>query len=90
VILAVIALVVLALVVMRILMGIVAREEGPTPAPEPIRTIEPTAPGLAAPELRARADDGIRALLLPAAEPEIVGPETPVAEHPARERSARS
>ena len=63
-------LVVLALVVMRVLMGVVAHEESAAPA-HPI-VLEPTVPGRPAPELRARADDGVRAFLMPAAEPEIV------------------
>jgi hypothetical protein len=62
-------LVVLALVVMRALMGVVAHEEREIPAQS--ITLEPTTPGTPAPELRARADDGVRALLMPAAEPEI-------------------
>ena len=68
--LAVIALVVLALVVMRTLMGVVARDERVTPPPT--TPVEPAVPGMPAPELRARADDGVRAFLMPAAEPEIV------------------
>jgi hypothetical protein len=67
-------LVVLALVVMRALMGFVARDESAAPAHS--ITLEPTIPRNAAPgtvpELRARADDGVRWLLMPAAEPEIV------------------
>ena len=63
-------LVVLALVVMRVLMGVVAHEESAAPAHSIM--LEPTVPGIPAPELRARADDGVRAFLMPAAEPEIV------------------
>jgi hypothetical protein len=68
-------LVVLALVVMRALMGVVAHEERADPAHSIV--LEPTmprsaAPGTPAPELRAPADDGARWLLMPAAEPEIV------------------
>jgi hypothetical protein len=68
-------LVILALVVMRALMSVVAHEEGAAAAHS--ITLEPTvprtaAPGTPAPELRARADDGVRSFLMPAAEPEIV------------------
>ena len=63
-------LVILALVVMRALMSVVAHEE--TAVPEQSITLEPTFPGSPAPELRARADDGVRSFLTPAAEPEIV------------------
>jgi hypothetical protein len=66
----VVMLVVLALVVMRALMGVVAHEESAAPAHS--ITLEPSVPGTPAPELRARADDGVRAFLTPAAEPEIV------------------
>ena len=86
-ILAAILLVGLALVVMRVLMRVVARDERTTPAAA--SAVEAVVPGVPAPELRARADDGVRAFLSPATEPEIVGP---VHEHdqPAdRERSAR-
>jgi hypothetical protein len=81
----VVMLVVLALVVMRALMGAVAHEEIAYPANS--ITLEPTLPGTPAPELRARADDGVRAFLMPAAEaePEIVD------EHqPHGQRSTRS
>ena len=61
----VVMLVVLALVVMRALMGAVAHEE--TAAPVESITLEPTLPGTPAPELRARADDGVRAFLTEAA-----------------------
>jgi hypothetical protein len=68
-------LVILALVVMRALMNAVAHED--SAFPEHSITLEPTtprhaAPGTPAPELRARADDGVRSFLMPAAEPEIV------------------
>jgi len=63
-------LVILALVVMRALMSVVAHEE--TAVPEHSITLDPTVPGTPAPELRARADDGVRSFLTPAAEPEIV------------------
>jgi hypothetical protein len=63
-------LAILAFVVMRALMGMVAREER---VPAPSIGPEPTAPGYPPPQLRARADDGVRAFLMPAAEPEIVG-----------------
>ena len=63
-------LVILALVVMRALMSVVAHEE--TAVPEQSITLDSTLPGTPAPELRARADDGVRAFLMPAAEPEIV------------------
>jgi hypothetical protein len=85
VIVAVVVLVVLALAVMRALMGVVARNERVTPTHPSV--VEPTVPGLAAPELRARADDGVRAFLMPASEPEIVGKDAPAT---APERSARS
>ena len=63
-------LAILAFVVMRALMGVVAREERtPTPSAGPA----PTVPGYPPPQLRARADDGVRAFLMPATEPEIVG-----------------
>lgn len=75
-------LVVLALVVMRALMGVVAHDESAAPA-HPV-VLEPTVPGSPAPQLRARADDGVRALLLPAAELEIVG-ERDTAVDPARQ-----
>jgi hypothetical protein len=78
----VVMLVVLALVIMRALMGVVAHEESAAPAHS--ITLEPTAPGTPAPELRARADDGVRAFLMPAAEPEIVG------EHESAADGARS
>jgi hypothetical protein len=76
-------LAILAIVVMRALMGVVAREER-----VPVQPVgpEPTIPGTPAPELRARADDGVRALLTPAAEPEIVG-ERDQAENPAHATS---
>jgi hypothetical protein len=77
----VVLLVVLALVVMRALMGVVAHEEGTAPAPT--TTLEPTASSAAAPELRARADDGVRAFLAAAAEPEIVAERDPRAERSA-------
>jgi hypothetical protein len=79
-------LVILALVVMRALMSVVAHDESAAPAHS--ITLEPTMPrttvprtaaprtaalGTPVPELRARADDGVRWLLTPAAEPEIVG-----------------
>jgi hypothetical protein len=68
-------LIVLALVVMRALMSFVAHEESAAPAHS--ITLDPTiprnaVPGTPVPELRARADDGVRSFLLPAAEPEIV------------------
>jgi len=63
-------LVILALVVMRALMSVVAHEE--TAVPEQSITLDSTLPGTPAPELRARADDGVRSFLTPAAEPEIV------------------
>ena len=63
-------LAILAFVVMRGLMGVVARGER-TPAP-PVGPA-PTVPGYPPPQLRARADDGVRAFLMPASEPEIVG-----------------
>ena len=63
-------LVILALVVMRALMSVVAHEE--TAVPEQSITLDFTLPGSPAPELRARADDGVRSFLTPAAEPEIV------------------
>ena len=81
--LAAIVLVVLALVVMRALMGVVARDERVTPTHA--SAVEPTVPGVPAPELRARADEGVRAFLMPAAEPKIVGDD-----ESARERSTRS
>ncbi len=68
---AAVMLVVLALVVMRALMGVVAHED--SAATVHSITLEPTIPGTRAPELRARADDGVRAFLMPAAEPEIAG-----------------
>ena len=74
-------LAILAFVVMRALMGVVAREER-TPAPS--TRPEPTVPGSPPPQLRARADDGVRAFLMPAAEPEIVG------ERDAADESART
>ena len=70
----VVVLAILAVVVMRALMGVVAREER-TPAPS--MGPEPTVPGSPPPQLRARADDGVRAFLMPAAEPEIVGEHDP-------------
>ena len=63
-------LAILAFVVMRALMGVVARGER---TPEPSVGPEPTVPGYPPPQLRARADDGVRAFLMPASEPEIVG-----------------
>ena len=54
-------LVILALVVMRALMNVVAHEESATPAHS--ITLEPTVAGTATPELRARADDGVRSFL---------------------------
>jgi len=63
-------LVILALVVMRALMSVVAHEE--TAVPEQSITLDSPLPGTPAPELRARADDGVRSFLTPAAEPEIV------------------
>jgi hypothetical protein len=69
----VVILVVLALVVMRALMGVVAHEE--TAAPADSITLEPTVPGTPAPELRARADDGVRAFLTEAS---TSGPPSPV------------
>ena len=83
-----VVLVALALVVMRALMAVVAREERTTPAPTTV--LEPTVPGGPAPELRARADDGVRAFLMPAAEPDIVGSEPARDDRAVRERSARS
>ena len=74
-------LAILAIVVMRALMGVVAREER---APARSAGPEPTVPGYPPPQLRAPADDGVRALLMPAAEPEIVG------ERDAADDSARS
>jgi hypothetical protein len=63
-------LAILAFVVMKALMGVVARgERTPRPSVGP----EPTVPGYPPPQLRARADDGVRAFLMPASEPEIVG-----------------
>jgi hypothetical protein len=80
----VLMLVVLTIVVMRALMGVVAHDEAAAPA-EAIMLDEPTVSSTPAPELRARADDGVRWLLTPAAEPEIVS------EHePAADRSTRS
>ena len=73
-------LAILAIVVMRALMGVVAREER---APAPSAAPEPTVPAFPPPQLRARADDGVRALLMPAAEPEIAGERDP-ADEPAR------
>jgi hypothetical protein len=59
-------LVILALVVMRALMTVVAHED--SAVPEHAIALEPTtsrnaAPATPAPELRARADDGVRSLL---------------------------
>ena len=73
-------LAILAFVVMRALMSVVARDER-TPAPS--IGLEPTVPGFPPPQLRARADDGVRAFLMPASEPEIVGERDP-ADDPAR------
>ena len=70
-------LAILAFVVMRALMGVVARGER-TPAP-PVGPA-PTVPGYPPPQLRARADDGVRAFLMPASEPEIVGDHDPADE----------
>ena len=50
--------------------SVVAHEE--TAVPEQSITLDSTLPGTPAPELRARADDGVRSFLMPAAEPEIV------------------
>jgi hypothetical protein len=105
-------LVVLALVVMRALMSVVAHEDSAAPAPS---TTLDTVSGTPAPELRARADDGVRAfldaasassppapapsdatvraggpdawLLMPAAEPEMVGEHE---SHDDRARTSRS
>jgi hypothetical protein len=66
----VVVLAILAVVVMRALMGVVAREQR-TSAPS--MGPEPTVPGSPPPQLRARADSGVRAFLMPAAESEIVG-----------------
>jgi hypothetical protein len=70
-------LVVLALVVMRALLGVVAHEVSAAPAHSIV--LEPTVSDTPAPELRARADDGVRAFLMPAAEPEIVPEQDPTA-----------
>ena len=73
-------LAILAFVVMRALMGVVARgDRTPAPSAGPA----PTVPGYPPPQLRARADDGVRAFLMPAAEPEIVGEHDP-ADDPAQ------
>jgi hypothetical protein len=66
-------LVILALVVMRALMSVVAHEDSAAPAQS--ISLEPPVShnadaGTPAPELRARAD--VRAFLMPAAEPENV------------------
>jgi len=75
-----VVLAILAIVVMRGLMGVVARgERTPATSSGP----EPTIPGSPPPQLRARADDSVRAFLKPAAEPEIVGEHDP-ADDPAR------
>jgi len=74
----VVMLVVLALVVMRALMVVVAHDERAEPVGS--ITLEPTVPGTPAPELRARADDGVRWLLTPAVEPEIVSEHDPAAD----------
>ena len=79
----VLMLVVLTLVVMRALMGVVAHDEAAAPA-ESIMLDEPTVAGTPAPELRARADDGVRWLLMPAAEPEIVSEHEPAADRSTR------
>jgi hypothetical protein len=75
----VVMLVVLTLVVMRALMGVVAHDEAAVPA-ESIMLDKPTLPGTPAPELRARADDGVRSFLMPAAEPVIVAEHDPTAD----------
>jgi hypothetical protein len=67
-------LAILAFVVMKALMGVVARGER---TPAPFVGPEPTVPGYPPPQLRARADDGVRAFLMPASEPEIVGDRDP-------------
>jgi hypothetical protein len=72
-------LAIVAIVVIRALMGVVAREER---APAPSVSPAPAVPGYPPPELRARADDGVRVFLAPAAEPEIVG-ERDAADDPA-------
>jgi len=77
-------LAILAFVVMRALMGVVARGDR-TPAPSAGPT--PTVPGSPPPQLRARADDGVRAFLMPAAEPEIVG-EHDAADDPTKSTSS--
>ena len=77
-------LAILAFVVMKALMGVVARGER-TPAPS-VRP-EPTVPGYPPPQLRARADDGVRAFLMPASEPEIVGDRDP-ADDPAHSQTS--
>jgi hypothetical protein len=61
-------------------MGVVAHEEGTAPAQS--IPLEPTASS-PPPELRARADDGVRALLTEAS-PEIVSEHEPRAERSTR------
>src|SRR5689334_10412784 len=69
-----VVLAILAIAVMRGLMGVVARGERTRAAST---GPEPTVPGSPPPQLRARADDSVRAFLMPASEPEIVGERDP-------------
>ncbi len=69
-------LVILALAVMRALMGVVAHEDAA--APPQSGTAAPSVPGSPAPELRAQPGDALRAFLLPAAEAPLAGEPAPV------------